>query len=510
MYYRLRLFQVFLSVCLSWAAGVCLAEPAARVNHGNSGLPIWSELSYFERDSLFKLERARAGDPEALLALYLIASNTRELDDFNTINTKITDFIRKFRTRRLVSDDASRTGQHLNREMHRAFFLNEARTHGAPGYDAEQSRLTGIFESGEYNCISSALLYGVLARELGLAVEGVVMPTHAFIQLNLAGGLSIDVETTSPGGFGQDHDEAFYQQQIDKADPAAAIAPATYQDYLNRERVSAAELAARNMLNQHTAPQLMAEEDSARLAEIAAYIAPGYSQAQERRLYFYNRELQELINAGQWRTLERLLNVTASGVLQLPDRFADHPELLAAVNRYRLGALAVYAELGDTEQVLSMTGQIMNYADRHAEQRPELELRVTHAVSTLLGKLADRAAFDDGLLAMSLVEGYLQEPASWRTMASWFYLRWSQALWNAGDWPAVVDVLDDFLVSARTQNHKEITETLGNAYYNWVLESVQTGGEAEGRGVVEQCKVRHGTLISCARAARVLRTASRR
>ncbi len=510
MYYRLRIFEIFLGVCLSWAASACLAEPVARVNHGNSGLPIWSELSYFERDSLFKLGRAQTGDAEALLALYLIASNSRELDDFNNVSMKIADFLRKFHARGLVSDDASRTGKRLNREMHQAFFLNETRAHGAPGYDAEQSRLAGIFETGEYNCISSALLYGVLARKLGLAIEGVVMPTHAFIQLNLPNGQTIDVETTSPGGFGQVHDEAFYQRQIEKADPAASIAPATYQDYLSRERVSAAELAARNMLNQHTAPQLMADEDSARLAEIAAYIAPTYAQAQERRLYFYNRELQHLINAGQWQTLQRLLDATSESVLQLPNRFGEHPELLAAVNRYRLGALAVYAELGDTERMLGMIGQIMKHADRHTEQRPELELRVTHAVSTLLGKLADKAAFEDGLLVMSLVEGYLQEPASWQTLASWFYLRWSQALWNEGDWPAVVDVLDDFLISARTQSHKEITETLGNAYYNWALESVQAGAEAEGRGIVEQCQVRHGQFISCAKAAQVLRTAVRR
>src|SRR5690606_17986701 len=196
------------------AALPVLAQPVTdRTGFGNTHHPVWSELTFFERDSLSRLEQARMGDPDALLALYLIASNVRELADYRQVKNRIDSFLRDFRSTGLASDDTRATGRHLNKQMHQSFFLQESRGFGPPGYDYEQSRLMGIFESGEYNCISSALLYAVMARELGLAIEGVMMPTHAFIQLNLPSGAPVDVETTSPGGFDQLHDQAYYDRQ---------------------------------------------------------------------------------------------------------------------------------------------------------------------------------------------------------------------------------------------------------------------------------------------------------
>lgn len=207
-----------MAIVLLWlgAALPVLADASTdRTGFGNTHYPIWSELTFFERDSLGKLEQARHGDPDALLAMYLMASNVRELADYRNVKSRIDRFLGEFRSQGLASDNPRMTGRHLNSQMHSGFFLQETQGYGPPGYDYEQSRLMGIFETGEYNCISSALLYAVMARELGLAVEGVMMPTHAFIQLNLPGGTPVDVETTSPGGFDQVHDQAYYDRQRD-------------------------------------------------------------------------------------------------------------------------------------------------------------------------------------------------------------------------------------------------------------------------------------------------------
>lgn len=502
--------QILLTVVASaliWfgAALPAFAQGASgRAGFGNTHHPIWSELTFFERDSLSKLEHARNGDPDALLALYLVASNTRELADYRQVKSQIDTFLGEFRSQGLISDNPRSTGRDLNNHMHQSFFLQESRGFGPPGYDYEQSRLMGIFESGEFNCISSALLYAVLARELGLAIEGVMMPTHAFIQLNLPNGSPIDVETTSPNGFDQVHDQAYYDRQRKLADPSATIPPATYQDYQARTRVSATELAARNMLNQHTAAHLMEEDDIRRLSEIAAFIAPKYAQAQERRLYFYNREIQQLVAAGQWGTLERFFATTLQSVTRAGDAFPQHMAIQTSLQHFRQGALVTYANLADTDKALGMIGHIMEHVTRYSEKREEAELRVSHAVGILLNKLAERQAFDDGLLVLSLVEGYLQSPRAWPDMASWFYLRWSEHLWNDRDWPGVVDVLDDYIVSARTSAGTQINETLTNAYYNWVVESLQNNDEAAAAGVVEQCQTRHGQIIDCNKARKTL------
>ncbi len=67
-------------------------------------------------------------------------------------------------------------------------------------YDERQTRLEELLATGRYNCVSSAVLYGLLARTLGLEFRAVQTADHAFIRV-LAGAEGWDVETTNPYGF---------------------------------------------------------------------------------------------------------------------------------------------------------------------------------------------------------------------------------------------------------------------------------------------------------------------
>ena len=49
-------------------------------------------------------------------------------------------------------------------------------------YDIKSSSLTELLDRGVYNCVSSSLLYNILARRLGLNVRGVEAPEHCFSQ----------------------------------------------------------------------------------------------------------------------------------------------------------------------------------------------------------------------------------------------------------------------------------------------------------------------------------------
>lgn len=68
------------------------------------------------------------------------------------------------------------------------------------GYSADQSTLSGILDQGEFNCVSSTVLYNVIGRRLGLDLRAVLVPRHAFAVLKDQ-GKSIDVETTCERGF---------------------------------------------------------------------------------------------------------------------------------------------------------------------------------------------------------------------------------------------------------------------------------------------------------------------
>jgi tetratricopeptide (TPR) repeat protein len=67
-------------------------------------------------------------------------------------------------------------------------------------YSEYQTRVDEIFTTGRYNCVSSAVLYAVLALSCGLDVQGVMTRDHAFVTVDTGSEL-IDVETTNPYGF---------------------------------------------------------------------------------------------------------------------------------------------------------------------------------------------------------------------------------------------------------------------------------------------------------------------
>jgi len=73
-------------------------------------------------------------------------------------------------------------------------------------YDERQTRLQVVLGAGRFNCVSSAVLYGLLARSLGLEFRAVQTSDHAFIRVT-AGAEGVgaaegwDVETTNPYGF---------------------------------------------------------------------------------------------------------------------------------------------------------------------------------------------------------------------------------------------------------------------------------------------------------------------
>jgi hypothetical protein len=68
------------------------------------------------------------------------------------------------------------------------------------GYSVLQTRVDIALDTGVYNCVSSAVLYLIVARSVGLSVSGVRTSDHALCSV-LVNGQQVDVETTNPDGF---------------------------------------------------------------------------------------------------------------------------------------------------------------------------------------------------------------------------------------------------------------------------------------------------------------------
>lgn len=76
--------------------------------------------------------------------------------------------------------------------------------HGPSGpfrsYRATQTRVDVLLDSGVFNCVSSAVVYFILAQELGLEVGAVGTRDHAFCTVTVDGRM-VDVETTIAYGY---------------------------------------------------------------------------------------------------------------------------------------------------------------------------------------------------------------------------------------------------------------------------------------------------------------------
>ena len=90
-------------------------------------------------------------------------------------------------------------------------FLHDTKGPMAKGYVARQTDLSTVLEQRTFNCVSSATLYALLGRRLGLDVRAIEVPEHAFAIL-YDGTRHADVETTTASGFDPARDAASQQQ----------------------------------------------------------------------------------------------------------------------------------------------------------------------------------------------------------------------------------------------------------------------------------------------------------
>jgi tetratricopeptide (TPR) repeat protein len=129
-----------------------------------------------------------------------------------------------------LPQDKRARGEYVLGFMHKKFLK---------GYVENQTRLDEIINTGRYNCVSSAVLYAILATAAGLDVRGVMTRDHAFATVD-TGTEIIDVETTNPYGFDPGSRREFH----DDFGKLTGFAYVPSRNYRDRAAISLLELCS--------------------------------------------------------------------------------------------------------------------------------------------------------------------------------------------------------------------------------------------------------------------------
>ena len=132
---------------------------------------------------------------------------------------RLSGLLLKFRAEVTDVNDQSVLAERALTFLHRNLFTS---------YSVLQTRVDTALETGVYNCVSSAVLYMILARSVGLSVGGVRTSDHAFTSV-LVNGQQIDVETTNPFGFNPGAKKDF-TDSFGRVTGFAYVPPGSYSD----------------------------------------------------------------------------------------------------------------------------------------------------------------------------------------------------------------------------------------------------------------------------------------
>jgi tetratricopeptide (TPR) repeat protein len=178
-------------------------------------------------------------------------------------------------------------------------------------YDERQTRLDVLLDDGSYNCVSSGVLYALVAKSLGFEVWGVRTEDHAFCRIK-AGARSFDVETTSPFGFDPGTRKEF-------TDSFGAVTGYTYvppSSYGKREDIGERSLLGLILYNRTAFSSERRFYREAVPPAIDAYSLLGDRES-------YDRMIVSFLNLGSWYGVNREYSSGVDFVERMAERFPE-------------------------------------------------------------------------------------------------------------------------------------------------------------------------------------------
>ncbi|MFL5342768.1 MAG: transglutaminase family protein [Gemmataceae bacterium] len=338
----------------------------------------------------------------------------------------------------------------------------------AKGYEANQTDLSAILDTGTFNCVSSAVLYNILGRRLGLDVRAIEVPDHAFAIL-YDGTKHADVETTTSSGFNPARDEAA-QEQFAKQTGFRYI-PDSHRE--ERREIGEAGLVAIICYNHGVTLAHEKRYHEALLADFRAMsLDREFASAVKNALAALGNWSNELSQGGKY---ESALNVLLTGVDLAPkDATLLH-------NRK-----VVWGHWAETTAKAGQYDEALAILRRAATAVPDGNFPAMQAWIYLRPgeEFAEAGEWEK---ALAVVEPGLKkvDQEALKELREWSAgvpLRWSQAEMDKKNFAKAIDVLH----GARSQQPKDdrLTQNLVYGVQEWARETEAKEGNAKAKAIL--------------------------
>lgn len=478
-----------------------------RSQYGHAPYAIWSSLNPFETRALADLPLAKEGDADALLELFLLAAgDVRDEQNYRGIKNRLEAWIASIQPTMSRIHSQQRLGSRLLAAMHEEFFLEDkAGDNLLAGYNLDQSKLSTIFSTKIYNCISSALLYIVIAEKFGIKTQGVILPSHAFVQLTLDNGDTVDVETTSANGFALLHDEQFYANAAQSWSSDRGLEPVTYADYQARDIVEPYLLGTHDMWSQHTEPERMSYQDRMRVAEMRSVLLPDDIEAQQNRLYFYNKEFNYFKRHEQHDLMVKLYDTIDPYLAGLHQRNFDDPQFTNMLAWADVQKGFAWIISGRDEAALQWARELMNTLPNDVADYDKLQENLYFVVTQYVINSVNQGLFTRAKRALHGIEKNCLHFAHCAEGISSLYAKWGQRYWEQRQWPQVMAIIEEYLaIDDSSEKAKLFWQNYEAAYINLANQYVFDEDRGGAKDVLERCVSAAMPADRCQRALRKL------
>lgn len=346
------------------------------------------------------------------------------------------------------------------------------------GYRSHQTRVSTVLSDKTYNCVSSAAVYNVLGRRLGLDLRAIEVPDHAFSILYV-GRLHYDVETTTKNGFAPARNPAVLKELQQKK--GFRYIPERNRD--KRREIGELGLAAIIYYNRGVSLMKQKQHNAALVAYFCALsLDPEFASAVKNSLAVLTNWSNALAKAGKY---DQALRVIKAGLKLAPkDANLNHNHKVHWTN-WALSAI----DSGNHDRAL----RILRNADaaipggKFGSMRSRVFIRPGEKL-VKLGKWADAIALAD--LGLKKIDGAAADDL--KRYRNGLCIRWGNVELRKRRYDKAAQALEQGYAAA--PNDKKIINNLGYLAREWTMSVCKRQGLEQGFAVARNLQKRFSRL----------------